>query len=86
MWTENRGQRLSKVLLEDTAVGEAIQESIQSQAFTGIPLSYQEARIYHWHQSADCLIGIENIPCELRVPHAIGPDWVHPNDPRLACL
>jgi phenylpropionate dioxygenase-like ring-hydroxylating dioxygenase large terminal subunit len=86
MWTENRGQGLSKVLLEDTALSEAIQASIRSQAFTGIPLSYQEARIYHWHQTADRLIGSNNIPPELRVPQAIGPDWIYPNDPRLACL
>jgi len=86
MWTDNDGERLGKVLLEDTAVGEAMQASIRSPAFTGIPLSYQEARIYHWHQAADNLIGIENIPAELRVSQVIGQDWIYPNDPRLGYL
>jgi phenylpropionate dioxygenase-like ring-hydroxylating dioxygenase large terminal subunit len=84
MWTDNRGERLSQVLLEDTAMGEAVQASIQSPAFTGIPLSYQEARIYHWHQAADRLIGVDRVPPDLQVTQAIGQEWIHPNDPRLA--
>ncbi|MDE0273397.1 MAG: hypothetical protein OXP11_19575, partial [Gammaproteobacteria bacterium] len=49
----------------------------------GVPLSYQEARIYHWNQAADRMIGIENIPEELRVAQVIGDEWIYPNDPRL---
>jgi hypothetical protein len=56
---------------------------VSSYGFKGVPLSYQEARIYYWNQSADQMIGAENIPPELRVPPVIGPEWVYPNEPRL---
>ena len=46
----------------------------------GVPLSYQEARIYHWHQEADKIIGLNKIPKELRVEQAMGDDWTYPND------
>jgi hypothetical protein len=29
------------------------------------------------------MIGIENIPEELRVAQVIGEEWIYPNDPRL---
>jgi phenylpropionate dioxygenase-like ring-hydroxylating dioxygenase large terminal subunit len=86
MWTEQDGQRLIQVLIEDTEFGNWIQKSVRSYGFRGVPLSYQEARIYHWHQWADRLIGIDNIPPELRVAQVIGEEWLYPNDPRLAEL
>lgn len=82
-WTENSGERLNVVLREDTEFGEWIQKSVESYGFTGVPLSYQEARIYHWNQWADRMIGIDNIPPELRVQQVIGDEWLYPNDPRL---
>jgi phenylpropionate dioxygenase-like ring-hydroxylating dioxygenase large terminal subunit len=85
-WTNEDGSELSPVLLEDTQFGEAIQKSVESYGFAGVPLSYQEARIYHWHQSADRLIGVDRVPEELRVQPVITEDWIHPNDPRLAQL
>lgn len=86
MWTVNDGESLVQVLLEDTEFSTWIQKSVQSYGFKGVPLSYQEARIYHWNQFADQLIGIDNIPEELRVKQVIGPEWIYPNDPRLAQL
>ncbi len=86
LWTENNGAELCAVLQEDTQFGEKIQLSMQSYGFKGVPLSYQEARIYHWNQAADRLIGIENIPPELRVEQVIGDEWIYPNDPRRALL
>jgi phenylpropionate dioxygenase-like ring-hydroxylating dioxygenase large terminal subunit len=83
MWTVNNGERLVQVLLEDTEFGEWIQKSVSSYGFRGVPLSYQEARIYHWHQHADQLIGPENIPPELRVEPVITDEWIYPNDPRI---
>lgn len=74
---------LNSVLEEDTEFGKWIQKSQESYGFEGVPLSYQEARIYHWHQQADELIGRENIPEELRVAPVIGSEWMMPNDPRL---
>jgi phenylpropionate dioxygenase-like ring-hydroxylating dioxygenase large terminal subunit len=85
-WTENDGATLSAVLLEDTQFGVKIQKSMESSGFKGVPLSYQEARIYHWNQAADHMIGIENVPPELRVTQVIGQEWIHPNDPRLSQL
>jgi phenylpropionate dioxygenase-like ring-hydroxylating dioxygenase large terminal subunit len=86
LWTENDGERLCAVLLEDTEFGEKIQKSMASRGFTGVPLSYQEARIYHWNQAADRIIGIDNIPPGLRVAQVIGEEWIYPNDPRLEQL
>jgi hypothetical protein len=84
MWTENDGERLNMVLREDTEFGIWIQKSVESYGFKGVPLSYQEARIYHWNQEADRVIGIENIPPELRVEQVMGDEWIFPNDPRVA--
>ena len=84
MWTQNNGEKLSAVLLEDTEFGAWIQKSVESYGFKGVPLSYQEARIYHWNHFADKMIGIENIPEELRVAQVIGDEWMYPNDPRVA--
>jgi phenylpropionate dioxygenase-like ring-hydroxylating dioxygenase large terminal subunit len=83
MWTVNRGESLCQVLLEDTQFGEKIQASMESYGFESVPLSYQEARIYHWNQAADNMIGIDNVPAELRVQQVIGDEWIYPNDPRL---
>ena len=86
LWTLNKGEELCQVLQEDTQFGLKIQKSMASDGFEGVPLSYQEARIYHWNEAADRLIGIENIPEELRVKQVIGEEWIYPNDPRLACI
>ena len=86
MWTENDGEKLVQVLLEDTEFGAWIQKSVESYGFRGVPLSYQEARIYHWNQFADRIIGIDNIPPELRVEQVIGDEWIYPNDPRMGFI
>ncbi|MEM7097631.1 MAG: SRPBCC family protein [Pseudomonadota bacterium] len=84
IWTSPDGKELGQVLQEDTQFGEAIQASMESSAFEGVPLSYQEARIYHWNQWADRIIGLDNIPQELRVKQVMGDEWLMPNDPRIA--
>ncbi len=88
MWTveTDSGVELGAVLQEDTQFGEWIQKSMESYGFQGVPLSYQEARIYHWNQFADRMIGIDNIPPELRVAQVIGEEWIYPNDPRIALM
>lgn len=82
--TQPNGRRMSPIILEDTQFGEAIQQSMQSAAFRSVPLSYQEARIYSFHQSLDRMIGPHRIPADLRVEPVIGPDWTWPSDPRVA--
>jgi phenylpropionate dioxygenase-like ring-hydroxylating dioxygenase large terminal subunit len=84
MWTNEDGSELTAVLLEDTEFGAWIQKSVESYGFKGVPLSYQEARIYHWNQAADRMIGVDNVPPELRVAQVIGEEWIYPNDPRVA--
>ena len=82
--TKPNGRDMSPIILEDTQFGEAIQKSMQSAAFRSVPLSYQEARIYSFHQSCDRMIGIDNVPQDLRVEQVIGEEWIWPNDPRRA--
>ena len=84
LWTVDGGTAMSQVILEDTQFGEAIQKSMESDGFKSVPLSYQEARIYSFHQSCDKMIGLENVPKDLAVTQVIGADWTYPNDPRVA--
>ena len=82
--TRPNGRQMSPIILEDTQFGEAIQQSMESRGFKSVPLSYQEARIYSFHQACDRMIGIERVPPALRVAQVIGDDWTYPNDPRIA--
>ena len=89
LWTvpdegQPNGRQMSPIILEDTQFGEAIQLSMQGSAFRSVPLSYQEARIYAFHQSLDRMIGIANVPGHLRIEQVIGPEWTWPGDPRVA--
>lgn len=64
-----------RILDEDLQFAEQIQQSLESPGFRGIPLNYQERRIYHWHEELDRRIGIERIPPELRVQPRLEPLW-----------
>jgi len=64
-----------QVLDEDTRNLAWIQKSVESPGFRGIPLSYQERRIYHLHEQIDRVIGPDRIPAELRVRPMLA-DWV----------
>jgi len=64
-----------RILEEDTQFAPAIQKSMESGGFEGMVLSYQERRIYYWHEELDRRIGRENIPEHLRVPPMLD-DWV----------
>lgn len=72
LW-ETRIANFERILEEDTQFAPQIQASVESPGFTGIPLSYQERRIYHWHEELDRRIGSENIPEHLRVPEVLPP-------------
>jgi hypothetical protein len=82
--TQPYGRKMSPIILEDTQFGEAIQQSMQGSAFRSVPLSYQEARIYAFHQSLDRMIGLDTVPSHLKVEQVIGPDWIWPHDPCAA--
>jgi phenylpropionate dioxygenase-like ring-hydroxylating dioxygenase large terminal subunit len=62
-----RIQNFDRILDEDLQFATAIQESVQSPGFRGMPLNYQERRIYHWHEELDRRIGAERIAPSLRV-------------------
>ncbi|TVQ47502.1 MAG: aromatic ring-hydroxylating dioxygenase subunit alpha [Gammaproteobacteria bacterium] len=64
-----------RILEEDTQFAPQIQESVESGGFRGMVLSYQERRIYHWHEALDRRIGRDNIPEALRVRPMLG-DWM----------
>jgi phenylpropionate dioxygenase-like ring-hydroxylating dioxygenase large terminal subunit len=82
--TKPNGRDMSAIIQEDTQFGEAIQHSMESAGFKSVPLSYQEARIYSFHQTCDKMIGLDRVPKELAVEQVIGEEWVWPNDPRTA--
>ena len=71
LW-ETRINNLDTILAEDTQFASRIQKSMQSRVFTGMPLNYQERRIYHWHEELDRRIGQENIPQSQRVEPKLG--------------
>jgi phenylpropionate dioxygenase-like ring-hydroxylating dioxygenase large terminal subunit len=71
IWQE-RISTLDTVLGEDIQFMPTIQKSMQSRVFEGIPLNYQERRIYHWHEELDRRIGQENIPQSQRVEPKLG--------------
>jgi phenylpropionate dioxygenase-like ring-hydroxylating dioxygenase large terminal subunit len=50
-----------------------MQKSLESPAMRGMPINYQERRIWNFHEEVDRLIGIERIPEELRVEQLLAP-------------
>ncbi len=73
LW-DTRIANFDRIAEEDILFAEPMQASIASQGFVGVPLSYQERRIYHWHEEIDRRIGPAEVPAALRV------------EPRLAAL
>ncbi len=54
-----------------------MQNSLESPAMRGMPINYQERRIWNFHEEVDRLIGIERIPEELRVEQLLAPYIEH---------
>jgi phenylpropionate dioxygenase-like ring-hydroxylating dioxygenase large terminal subunit len=63
------------VMVEDTMNLEPIQVAVEAAAHTGIPLNYQERRIWHVHTTIDAVIGREKVPEHLAVPDLLA-EWV----------
>lgn len=66
LWA-SRIANFDRIAEEDILFAEPMQTSIESPGFRGVPLSYQERRIYHWHEELDRRIGVEQVPPALRV-------------------
>ena len=61
------------VMEEDTRNMAPMQKSLNSPGLRGMPVSYQERRIWNCAEQVDRMIGPERIPEDLRVPQLLGP-------------
>jgi choline monooxygenase len=60
-----------QLMAEDIKNLEPIQASIECAAHGGVPLNYQERKIWHFHAEIDRTIGPAAIPEHLRVPDLV---------------
>jgi hypothetical protein len=60
-------QTFDQIMGEDFENMAPMQRSLESPAMRGVPINYQERRIWHFHEQLDRMIGAERIPPELRV-------------------
>jgi len=74
LW-DKRIENFERILYEDLQFAPQIQESVEGPGFRGIPLNYQERRIYHWHEELDRRIGANRVPEQLKVTPVLAP-WV----------
>ncbi len=74
LW-EKRLNNWERILYEDLHYAPQIQESLESPGFKGMPLNYQERRIYHWHEELDRRIGLNRVPEKAAVKQVLA-DWV----------
>ncbi len=65
----------NQIMAEDEMNMAPMQRSMESPALTGIPINYQERRIWHLHEEIDRVIGVDNIPEHLRMEQLLNP-WV----------
>ncbi|MDG1266171.1 MAG: aromatic ring-hydroxylating dioxygenase subunit alpha [Ilumatobacter sp.] len=71
-WQDRRAV-YNQIMAEDEMNMAPMQRSMESPALTGIPINYQERRIWHLHEEIDRIIGPDNIPAELRVEPLLDP-------------
>ena len=70
---EQRMDAFDRIMGEDFANLAPIQRSLRSPAMRGIPINYQERRIWHFHEQLDRTIGLERIPEHLRIAQLLEP-------------
>jgi phenylpropionate dioxygenase-like ring-hydroxylating dioxygenase large terminal subunit len=70
---ERRIENFDRIMGEDFMNMAPMQRSLESPAMRGVPINYQERRIWHFHEQLDRTIGIERIPRELRVEQLLAP-------------
>ena len=71
-WQQRRAQ-YNQIMSEDMANMAPMQESMESPALRGIPINYQERRIWHLHEQLDRMIGSARVPDALRVEQLLAP-------------
>ena len=74
---DQRLRSFDVVMDEDLRNLEPIQRSVEAAAHSGIPLNYQERRIWHIHAAIDRMIGPSAVAEAHRVPDLLA-DWVEP--------
>ncbi len=68
-----RSKQFDLIMDEDKYNMAPMQESLESVAFTGVPINYQERRIWHLHEEIDRMIGPSRIEKELRMDQLLEP-------------
>jgi phenylpropionate dioxygenase-like ring-hydroxylating dioxygenase large terminal subunit len=71
-WVKRR-QVYNQIMAEDEMNMAPMQSSMESPALTGIPINYQERRIWHLHEEIDRVIGAERITPQLRLEQVLAP-------------
>jgi nitrite reductase/ring-hydroxylating ferredoxin subunit len=71
-WQYRRGV-YNQIMAEDERNMAPMQRSMESPALRGMPINYQERRIWHLHEEIDRVIGSERIPERLRMQQVLGP-------------
>jgi phenylpropionate dioxygenase-like ring-hydroxylating dioxygenase large terminal subunit len=71
-WVRRR-QVYNQIMAEDEMNMAPMQSSMESPALTGIPINYQERRIWHLHEEIDRVIGAERITPQLRLEQVLAP-------------
>lgn len=64
---QRRMDNFDLIMEEDRKNMAPMQRSLESPAMRGVPINYQERRIWHFHEHVDRTIGIDRIPKSLRV-------------------
>jgi phenylpropionate dioxygenase-like ring-hydroxylating dioxygenase large terminal subunit len=62
----------NQIMAEDEMNMAPMQRSMESPALKGIPINYQERRIWHLHEEIDRVMG-DHVPEHLRVAQVLGP-------------
>jgi len=70
---EDRFASYSKIIDEDIENMNPMYRAMLAPNFGGVPLSYQERRIWHFNETIDRVIGVERIPEDLRVKSLLDP-------------
>ncbi len=68
---QKRMDGFDMIMDEDMMNMAPMQRSLESPAMRGVPINYQERRIWHFHEQLDRTIGVERIPEALRVPELL---------------
>ncbi len=70
---QTRRHSYDTIMAEDEVNIAPMQASMKSPALRGIPINYQERRIWHLHEQIDRTIGVHRIPEHMRMEQLLDP-------------